>query len=323
MNQIVTQDQNSQLAEVVDWGSMKQNPVAMYIHSLNSVLSREVMLSNLGQVIRIFHNLPKTERVNPYVFPWNQIDKAEVLALVRKMTEMEYSVNTIQTYVSAVRGVLAECFELKLIDAEKFERLKRVKRPSGSDVDRGRSLNKAERDSLINSCDDTANKGIRDRSIFGLLTTCGLRRNELVSLRMTDFDELNSVILIRGKGNKKRKAYLKPKIKHDLLSWLAVRGDSGCHNIFCKISKSGNVITENGLTSQAVYFLLNSYQEKLGLEPFMPHDLRRTVATVLLESGEDLVTVRDVLGHSSVNTTQRYDKRGEHNKKKAMLNSAL
>lgn len=88
-------------------------------------------------------------------------------------------------------------------------------------------------------------------------------------------------------------------------------------------SKSGNVITEKGLTSQAVYFLANSYREKLGLAPFMPHDLRRTVATVLLESGEDLVTVRDVLGHSSVNTTQRYDKRGEDSKRKAMLNSDL
>jgi site-specific recombinase XerD len=156
-----------------------------------------------------------------------------------------------------------------------------------------------------------------------LLTTCGLRRSELVSIRLDDFDEVNSVVLIRGKGNKKRKAYLKRTVKEDLLKWLDIRGVSGCRYIFCKISKSGNVIVSRGLTSQAIYYLLNSYQERLGLTPFMPHDLRRTVATVLLDSGEDLVTVRDVMGHASVNTTQRYDKRGEHNKKNAMLNSEL
>ena len=85
------------------------------------------------------------------------------------------------------------------------------------------------------------------------------------------------------------------------------------------INENGKVKTvPNFLTSQSVFYILDKKQKELGLDGFSPHDLRRTLATTLLDLGEDLGTVRDVLGHSSVNTTQKYDMRSKERTKQAV-----
>jgi len=80
---------------------------------------------------------------------------------------------------------------------------------------------------------------------------------------------------------------------------------------------SKRIFVEKRMTPQAIYHILTSTAESLGLDKLSPHDMRRTFATALLESGEDLLTVRDAMGHSSVVTTQRYDKRGKYKVKRA------
>ncbi|WP_318386882.1 site-specific integrase, partial [Enterobacter sp.] len=59
------------------------------------------------------------------------------------------------------------------------------------------------------------------------------------------------------------------------------------------------------------------------LEKCAPHDLRRTFATALLDNGEDLITVKDAMGHASVTTTQKYDRRGEERLRRARDNLSL
>lgn len=307
----------------IDWETKKNNPVFNYMQRLHSKLSKQVMLSNLCQVLKVFKNDEAVSNEDVFYFPWEKVEKAELGKLIEVLQEREYSVNTINTYISAVRGVLAECFELRLIDPFVYEAVKRVKRPSGSGHQKGRKLNRNERQALVNECNLESVKGVRDAAIFSILTTCALRRSELVSIRFEDYHRIKQEIQINGKGNKKRKVYLKPKVVELINRWIDLRGNSGTAYIFCKVNKSGRVETESGLTSQSVYYLSKAYQEKLGLESFSPHDLRRTVATVLLESGKDLITVRDILGHEDIKTTQIYDKRDEKNKKEAMLNSDL
>lgn len=72
-----------------------------------------------------------------------------------------------------------------------------------------------------------------------------------------------------------------------------------------------DTLTDDRLTDQAVYHILQVRQRQAGIEKCAPHDLRRTFATAMLDNGEDLITIRDAMGHASVTTTQQYDRRGE------------
>jgi integrase len=72
------------------------------------------------------------------------------------------------------------------------------------------------------------------------------------------------------------------------------------------------------LTSQSIYLMLSRRAKEAGVERFSPHDLRRTFVSQLLDRKVDIATVSKMAGHSSVSITERYDRRGEQAKKKAV-----
>jgi len=95
-----------------------------------------------------------------------------------------------------------------------------------------------------------------------------------------------------------------------LMVWIEqIRGEN-TGPLFVRIRRH-DTLTDNRLTDQAVYHILQVRQQQTGNVSCAPHDLRRTFATVMLANGEDLITVKDAMGHSSVTTTQKYDRRGE------------
>jgi site-specific recombinase XerD len=96
---------------------------------------------------------------------------------------------------------------------------------------------------------------------------------------------------------------------------LEQRGDkSGA--LFCPVHKSGKVRVEV-MTDQAIMKILKKRGFQTDLEPFSPHDQRRTFISDLLDAGADIATVQKLAGHASVTTTARYDRRGEEAKSKA------
>jgi len=114
----------------------------------------------------------------------------------------------------------------------------------------------------------------------------------------------------RCKGNKGRLAYVPAEAQYRLQIWVeAVRGETP-GPLFTRIRRFGDV-TLNRLTDQGVYHILQVSQSHAGIGKCSPHDLRRTFATAMLDNEEDLITVKDAMGHASVTTTQQYDRRGE------------
>lgn len=147
-------------------------------------------------------------------------------------------------------------------------------------------------------------EGIRDRLIIELLYTTGMRRAELINLRIDNVDLQNKTIKVLGKRNKERIIPLLPATTKLFAAYLKQR--ESLEAIFDKgfvfLSKSGNK-TYGAL----VYRVINGYLSKVSSKlKRSPHILRHTFATHLLNKGADLNSVKELLGHSSLASTQVY-----------------
>ena len=177
-------------------------------------------------------------------------------------------------------------------------------------------LNLNEIATLIDICrQDDSPAGTRDAALIAILYGTGLRRAEIVSLNLTDYNGSQGNLVIRGKGGKERLAWLNREVNGALKQWLSVRGAwSGA--LFCPIKKGGT-IAQRKLTTQAVYYILQKRIDQAETDTFSPHDLRRTFVSNLLDAGADISTVSKMAGHANIQTTVRYDRRAEDAKKRA------
>ena len=151
-----------------------------------------------------------------------------------------------------------------------------------------------------------SNEGQRDAVIMELLYATGLRVGELVSLDLQDVDLSESYIRCMGKGSKERIVHLYPKALEELRRYLKS----------ARIALLGHRRTEPSLfvnhrgerlTRQWVWTILKTYGRKAGIEQnITPHTLRHSFATHLLQNGASLRHVQELLGHSSISTTQVY-----------------
>lgn len=157
---------------------------------------------------------------------------------------------------------------------------------------------------------------------------CGIDHDSKNPLReliekLQNINHQTRVITILGKGNKERKVAPSEDVWCRLEDWLKVRGEEGCENVFVAVKKGDNIQPYWAITASAIYQLLKSRADDSQVSAFTPHDLRRTFATRLLESGADINTVRQAMGHASIITTQRYDRRGERTVEEATRKVAL
>jgi len=130
-----------------------------------------------------------------------------------------------------------------------------------------------------------------------------------VALNLSDYDRKERSLKVLGKGNKERLAFLPDGAFRRLEVWVEeVRGDVP-GPLFSRVRRYDD-LTYDRLSSQAVYHILNTRRVQAGIEKCAPHDLRRTFASSMLGNGEDLITVKDAMGHASLTTTQKYDFRG-------------
>ena len=134
----------------------------------------------------------------------------------------------------------------------------------------------------------------RDRAILEMLYGCGLRVGELVKLRLKDLDLEAGWVRVMGKGRKERLVPIGSKAAAALKEYLSERRSDAGDSLF-------------PLTARSVQRMVRRYGLKAGLaKPVTPHALRHSYATHILESGADLRGIQELLGHSSLSTTQRY-----------------
>lgn len=169
-----------------------------------------------------------------------------------------------------------------------------------------RHLRPGEIENLLEAAEGRDPLEMRDRSILELLYAAGLRVGELVGLDWEDVDLSGRMVRVLGKGGKERMVPFGAPAAEALRQWLAVweavaeRGLDPEEPVFLN-NRGGR------LTARSVRRIVDRYVDKAHIAPGVhPHTLRHTFATHLLEGGADLRAIQELLGHSSLATTQRY-----------------
>lgn len=291
-----------------------ETPVSVYLDSLNQPSARRSMLVCLGRAARLMGASSADE------ITWGALRRAHVKALKARMQAAGYQPATINVTLSALKGVAREAWLLgdQGMSVDDYQRIVAVRSVPGTRDRRGRALSADELSSLLRACErDPSAAGPRDACLFALMCRGGLRREEAVAARLSDFRPREHALKVHGKGDRERTVYFrKGGARRALLAWLRARGgEPGA--LLCPVDKAGRVEVR-GITGAAVYKALAKRARQAGLRPVTPHDLRRTLATELLEGGRDLSVVQQVLGHASVETTTIYDRRGEAAKRDAL-----
>lgn len=246
----------------------------------------------------------------------HEAQEHHVRKFIMHLSKADISSRSINRKISALRGfykylLKEECIEVS--PAQKIQSLKekrKVRVPFSKD-----EINKLFNDPDI--FDDTF-EGKRDRLILLTLYATGIRRAELINLKWTDVDHSKKQIRVLGKGNKVRFIPLLDELRNELNQFKSFISERGLELVLPIFSKEdGKKINEN-----IVYARVNFYLRKISTRTNRnPHMLRHTFATHLFQSGADLKSVKELLGHSSLASTQVYTHTDIENLKKVFNQS--
>lgn len=289
-----------------------RHPALVYLSSL-APGSRRTM----RQALDVVAGLLTQGQCDHVTLPWGALRFQHVQAVRAALAE-RYRAATANKMLAALRQTLKTAWRLGELSAEEYQRAVDVPpvRGSGPTAATGRALSHGEWSALFIECAlDLSPAGVRDGAMLAVLRVTGLRRAEVAALRVDDYDPEERRLVVRGKGNKTRVVPIEDAGARDALAdWLFLRGRVGTlipdAPLFTRIPKGGQ-LTEDALTDQGVYWILRKRGEQAGVRPFTPHDLRRSFAGDLLDAGVDLPTVQALMGHAGVDTTAKYDRRGE------------
>lgn len=296
----------------------ERNPFRVYLARL-AAGSRPTMAEALESIARIASG----GGVPADCFPWHSLRYQHVQAIrtrlmetVSERTGKPRSPASVNKALSALRGVLKEAWRLGLMAAEDLARATDIAPVRGSTPLRGRALAPNEVAALFHVCmEDPTPAGPRDAVILALGVAAGLRRAEIAGLDLADLDLGGEVIRVLGKGHKVREVPIKNGTLDALRAWLSRRGTEP-GPLVTRVRKGGRVELRR-LAPQAVLRVCEKRGREAGTPGFVAHDLRRTYISALLDGGVDLAVASDLAGHSSSDTTRRYDRRGERARHRA------
>ena len=234
-------------------------------------------------------------------------NKTVVLRYRLQLEARHLASSTINVRLAAVRRLAYEAADSGLLSPDLAASIRRVKSAKSFGVRFGNWLTASQGKALLGRPDTNSVRGKRDHAILALLLGCGLRRSELVHLTMEHLQQREehwAIIDLIGKGGHVRTVPVPEWVKAALDVWTAVaKIQSG--RLFRCVNKTGSVWGK-GITEKVVWCIVREFGAKANLEKVAPHDLRRTCARLCHESGGELEQIQFLLGHVSVQTTERY-----------------
>jgi integrase len=228
--------------------------------------------------------------------------------LMEYRTKMDHlAPSTINVRMSAVRKLVGEARRNGMIGNEEAANLTDVPNVRQQGTRLGNWLTREQAKELLAVPDRSTLKGKRDYVIITLLVGCALRRRELASLNIEDIQLREGrwvIIDLVGKGGRVRTVAVPIWVKQGINAWTtAAKIEDG--RLLRPLSKSGKILREE-LGDWAIWSVVEQSSKQIGIEHFGAHDLRRTCAKLCRKNGGDIEQIKFLLGHSSIQTTERY-----------------
>jgi site-specific recombinase XerD len=231
-----------------------------------------------------------------------------VVMRYRSYLEMrQLAPGTINLRLGAVRRLAYEAADCGLLSADLAAGIRRVKGVKNLGVRLGNWLTADQAHALWQIPNEERLIGKRNRAMLCLLLACGLRRHEVVGLRVDDLqrrEEHWAIVDMVGKAGHVRTVPIPDWVRKELDNWLTAAGiERG--KIFRRVSKMGKPFPEP-LSAKAVWHIVKDSACRIGVARLAPHDLRRSCAKLCQAAGGELQQIQMLLGHVSIQTTERY-----------------
>jgi len=266
------------------------------LNSLGSPASRRVYEYAIDQFIAWYCSEPR--------LAFNRI----VVVRYRIYLESRHlAANTINQQLAAVRRLAHEAADSGLLSPELAAGISRVKGVKQLGFRAGNWLSNEESSEVLRHAYGRSLRNKRDYAMLAMLFGCGFRRSELVGLEMHEIQIRQghwAVVDLIGKGGHIRTVPIPEWVKAALDEWTAAAGVTQ-GRIFRAVARTDKV-WGHGISQNVVWYVVRICCERAGLEHIAPHDLRRTCAKLCHSSGGELEQIQFLLGHASVQTTERY-----------------
>lgn len=239
-----------------------------------------------------FSNFVKSAGITNFQFITEDICSGWIADLFQK----NVSSRSIQRHISSAKGFFSYVKKNGLIDNSPFELISSPKSPNYLP----NVLSPEDVEQLLNFKPKNTQE-IRDIAIVELIYSSGLRVSEVVSSNTNDFEENKDFLRVLGKGSKTRLVPVGRFAKAAIDKWLLERNKLHTKDESLFVNLRGGRISSRSIQERIKKLALIQ-----GLPPVNPHMLRHSFATHLLESSGDLRSIQELLGHSSLSTTQIY-----------------
>jgi len=224
-----------------------------------------------------------------------------------RATMEKLSPSTVNVRLSAVRKLVSEARKNGMIGTEEAANLSDIPNIRQQGTRLGNWLTREQAKELLAVPDRSTLKGKRDYAILALLVGCALRRRELASLNIEDIQMREGrwvIVDLSGKGGRIRTVAVPIWVKQGVEVWMTAAG-IGEGRLLRPVLKGSRLVGDE-LSDWAVWSVVEQSAKQIGIEHFGAHDLRRTCAKLCRKAGGDLEQIKFLLGHSSIQTTERY-----------------
>jgi site-specific recombinase XerD len=239
--------------------------------------------------------------------PRLSFNKAVVLRYRLHLEDRHLAAGTINVRLAAVRRLAYEAADSGLLSPDLAAGIRRVKGAKRLGARLGNWLTAQQARMLWQLPDASALKGKRDRAILAVLLGCGLRRRELTELTVEHFQQREehwAIVDLVGKAGHVRTVPVPSWVKDTVDAWLTASAISH-GRLFRRVCRTG-MVWGTEMTEKVVWHVVKHYAEKVGVLKLAPHDLRRSCARLCHSAGGEIEQIQFLLGHVSVQTTEKY-----------------
>jgi site-specific recombinase XerD len=278
--------------KIAQWQKLK----ALVLDSVSSPITKRAYNMALDEFYGWFQQAPRPGFTKATVSAWRVSLEARSLGS-----------SSIIIRMSAIRKLAAEAADNGLLAPELAAGISRVRSAKSTGIRVGNWLSLRQAQALLSAPDIATAKGLRDRAILAVLLGCGLRRSEVAALTFAHLQQRDGrwcIVDLVGKHGRVRTAPMPTWVKVAIDAWTSA-ATVVAGRVFRPVNRVDSV-TGDRLGEKVVWQMLRQYAAAAGVPGIAPHDCRRTCAKLCRAAGGELEQIQLLLGHASVQTTERY-----------------